>query len=476
MTTIADIVNVSIGLSAVPVSQVSYGVPILLVDTDDVPIDRRYSIVTRSSYTTDLTSGTDAYSWCQTLWSQTFNASEAYIGRWISAASASYAYCPDATSVASAYAALTNTGQVGVKEGAAAAVDINPDFTGDTTMAQVAASIEAALTGAVAAYTVSWDSVRGRMVFTSDNTGASADSVALVSPAAGTDLTGSAYLGSSVSVAGYDAEAPETALTTILAADNTPFIVCERGCSTAQQVTLSTGVNALDKVLYLVSNDPNAKDSADTTDTGYQIGPDGLSHQKTWILYTEHTTQNPDSAGIGRVNAQVDKEGAVSLAFNDFTGVSQSGLDGDGTTTIPLTPTERAALEAKGYDYLVNPAGVVHARYGLAAGGNEMRVMIGKSYMAAKMSEDIYGFMIANDVITFSDPDIQAIKGINTKWADEMADRGLLDADSFVYNYPEASDFTSAQKASHTMTLSDVFSADVLSAVNDIVMTLAFTI
>ena len=471
---VSEIVNVSIGLSAVPASQTSYGVPLLLVDHADIPIDRRYTIVTRSSYTTTLTAATDAYTWCQSLWGQNYTASQAYIGRWISTASASYCYCPSATSVASVYAALTSTAQVGVKEGSSAAVEITPDFTGDTTMPHVAASITAAMSGDVAAYVVTWDSVLSRFDVTSDNTGASADSVSLVTPAAGIDLTGALYMGSSVSVAGYDAETPGAAAAAVFELDNTPFIVCERGCSTAEQVTLSTSINALDKVLYMVTNDANTKDSGDTTDSAYQIKQ--LSHQKTWMVYTEHTTQNPDAAVIGEVNARADSEGEISLAFNGLIGVSESGLDGDGTTVVPLTPTERSALEGKGCDYLISPAGITHARNGLAVGGNEMRVMIGKSYLGAKMTEDVYAYLLQNTVVTFSDPDIQAIKGINSKWAEVMADRGLLDANSFVYNYPAASAFTSTQKASHTMTLSNVFDADVLSSVNDMVITMAFTI
>ena len=471
---ITEIVNVSVGLSAVPPSQVSYGVPLLLVDSTDIPIDRRYVVETRSSYADELTEDSDAYNWCVALWSQNYNPSEAYIGRWISAATASYCYCPSATSVAATYAALAATAKVGIKEGAAAAVDISPDFSGDTTMADVAASLEAAMTGAVAGYTVSWDSVRSRMVFTSDNTGASADAVTLETPATGVDLTGTAYLGAEVSVAGYDAETLGAAASAVFELDNTPFIVCERGADTAQQVALSTSINALDKVLYLVTNDANTKSAGSTTDAAYQIK--ALSHQKTWMVYTEHTTQSPDAAIIGEVNARADSEGAISLAFNGLSGISESGLDGDGVTVKPLSPTERAALEAKGCDYLISPAGIVHARNGLAVGGNEMRVMIGKSYFAAKVTEDVYTYMLQNEVVTFSDPDIQAIKGINTKWAEVMADRGLLDANTFVFDYPAASEFTSAQKASHTMTISDVFNADVLSAVNDFVFTMAFTI
>ncbi|MCP4550414.1 MAG: hypothetical protein GY835_28480, partial [bacterium] len=61
MTTIPDIVNASVSLSAVGASQAKFSVPILLVDDSNIPVDRRYRTVTKSSYTTTLTAATDAY-------------------------------------------------------------------------------------------------------------------------------------------------------------------------------------------------------------------------------------------------------------------------------------------------------------------------------------------------------------------------------------------------------------------------------
>ncbi len=476
MTVITDIVPVTIGLSEVPSQQVSYSVPLLLVDDANVPVDQRYKIVTRSSYTTELTAATDAYNWCAAYWGQTSaSGTSVYIGKWVSAASESYCYCPSVTTVASVWAALAATAQVAVKEGAAANVECAPDFTGDLTMADVAASIEASFSGAVAAYTCTYDETLGRITVTSDNTGVAADGVTLETPVAGVDLTGPLYLGTEVSVAGVDAESPATAMTTILALDNTPFIIAESGCSTAQQVLLSTGVNSVDKYLVLNSSDPNAYDSGDTTDVGYLL--EALNHQKTHICFTMWDTQFPDACAAGEVLAQLNKEGAISLDLNGLSGVYQSGKHGDGTTIIPLTATQMAALDTKGYDYLIDPSGdVVHLRHGLSVGGNEARVMIGKSFHATQISFDVYVYLLQQDVVTFSDKDVQAIKGIETRWTNEMGARGLLDLNTVTRDYPAASEFTSAQKASHTMTLSDVMNCDVLSSANDIAISLNYII
>jgi hypothetical protein len=468
---INEIVPVTIGLSASPASQARFSTPILMVDHADIPVDKRYRTVTRSSYATALTASTDHLSWCTTLWSQNYNPSIAYIGRWVSSATPAYMVFPDAVATAATYAALTSTGQIKIVEGVSNE-DINPDFTGDTSMTDVCASIETALgLGTLtASYTCSLDAY-DRVVIYSDNTGSAADAVSAATPAAGTDLTGSAYLGAEFSVAGLDAETLGESLAAIFAKDNTPFIVCERGAVLAEKVAFSTSVNAMDKILLLVTNDTDCKDSSSTTDMAYLI--EALGHQKTHITYTEHSTQNPDAAICGEIFPR--KEATTNLALTPLTGLSESGLDVDGTTVIPLTSDEISALEDKGTDFLVNPAGYVHLTNGLAAGGNEIRIMVGKAFMAAKISEDIYAYLLANDVVTFSDEDINAIKSRIVYWAEEMVDRKVLEA-GYEITMPAASDFTAAMKATHQMDLDDLADMPAQIAVNKVDITLTWNV
>jgi hypothetical protein len=190
-------------------------------------------------------------------------------------------------------------------------------------------------------------------------------------------------------------------------------------------------------------------------------------------MYTEHSTQHPDAAICGEIMPRT--EATTSFAFTPLTGLSESGLHADGTTVIPLTVSERTALEAKGYDYLVNPAGSVHFVNGLASGGNEMRIMIGKMFTEAKISEEIYGYMVANNVVTFSDADIQAIKSIIVYWLDVMVARKVLDA-NYTITMPAASDFTAATKATHIMDLDDITDADAQIAVNRVNATLSWSV
>ena len=475
-----EIVNTSVSLTAVPASQANFSVAILLVDHADVPIDRRYRTVTKSSYATTLTASTEQVGWCAALWSQNYNPAIAYIGRWVSAASSPYCVCVGFEDTIAIWA-LVSDGSLTVTTNAGADAITSCDFSSCTTLAQVAAVIDAKIVaGGNSGARCTVDSF-DRIIFTdAGETGASAYTVVLSGGGAGTDLYTSTYLNGADSFqqAGLDVETLGTALNAILAKDNTPFIVCQRGGSIAQVVAFSTAVNAMDKILLLACDDTDAKDSSSTTDYPYQI--EALSHQKTHITYTEHTTTNgaaanqyPDAAICGEIMPR--PEGSASFALNGFTGLSESGLDSDGTTVVALTSDERSALDAKGCDYLINPAGVVHLRNGLAAGGNEMRVRIGMAYLAAKVAESYYAYMLAQAVVTYSNEDITAMKSIVQFYTDILVDRKLLSED-YTITMPDQSSFTAAVKATHTMTLSNILDAPVMNSVNDVVATLAFTV
>lgn len=478
---ISDLWGVTTALSQTPASTASFGVSALLVDHADVPLYANgggYIITTRSTYTTDLTAATEQVNWCAALWGQTYNPATAYICRWAKSATASECYMPDATQVASVYAALAATAKVKVYEGTASE-DISPDFTGDTTMADVAASINTALgLGTLtASYTCQIDS-QDNIVITSDNTGASAAAISIATPSSGVDLTGAAYLGSSVAIAGLDAEAAGTAMARVLAQTDVPY-AWHLGStpSVAQATAFSTAVNALNKFYFLRESDTTAKTSG-VADLSYAI--DALSHNRTYGIYTEHTTANgaaadqfPNAAVCGEILPR--SEGSTNYAMTPLSGLSESGLSGDGVTVLPLTATERGFLEGKSCDYLITPSTLTHCRNGLTYGGQEVRVMVARDYFNAHICEDIYAYTIAQNVIVFSDTDISAIRGIVEHWANILVDRKCLEP-GYTINMPLASSFTATQKATHTLPLSDIGTFSVSIAINDGTISMAWAV
>lgn len=473
MADVTDYGSLNIGVSATPPSQSSFGVSMLMVDTEDVAIDKRYRITTKGSYATDLTADSVAAGWCTTLWGQNYNPATAYIGRWVSAASSPYIVFPSANSTITDWQAVAALGSLKITDGTNDDEMLTMDFTTVTDLDDVCAVIQAAMQAIAAPNITGLDTatcevdVYGRIIIKNSTTGAAAAGISTTT-SAGTDIAVSTLLGAGeFSQDGLDVESIATAANAVLALDNTPFVLCERGGSIAQKIAFATTTNALSKITLLNIFDTDAKDGSATTDVGYALNALGL--QKVHVAYTEWDTHYPDASLGGEVFPQT--EGTVNLALTPLSAVSESGKGADGTTVLPLTAGERAALKAKGYDFLVRPATLTHFDNGLAAGGYEIRVMFAKMFTEAKTSEDIYGYLIANKVVTFSDEDIAAIKSIVIVRLDQMVERKVLEA-GYEITMPLASSFTATEKATHVMTLADISDDETQRAVNSIQVSL----
>jgi hypothetical protein len=352
------------------------------------------------------------------------------------------------------------------------------DFTGDTTLANVMDTIDTKLVaGGVSGARAGVDGIGRPYIYDPVATGSTATTLTVAGGGGGTDLYLAAWLdgANGWKTNGYDIEAQETAMARCLALTDVPYVWHERGGSVAQVTALSTAVNALNKILHVRESDLTAK-TATTNDVSYAIN--ALSHARTYGCYTEHTVangaaldQNPDAAFSGEILPRA--EGSTSYANMALANVSESGLDNNGTTVIPLTDGERGFLEGKSCDYLIRPSTITHARNGLSYGGQEMRVMVGRDWYNYWIMFDIYSYMLDRQVVTFSDQDLAAIKAIVKYYADIMVTRKVLEAD-YTINMPLASSFTASAKATHTLTLSELLTADVQIAINDGVITMSW--
>lgn len=90
------------------------------------------------------------------------------------------------------WAALTNTGKFSVTVDGTTLTDVNPDFTGDTSMANVAASIGVALNAGLAGTTCTWST--DHFVITSPTTGGTSSITYLSAPGSGTDLSSNSWM------------------------------------------------------------------------------------------------------------------------------------------------------------------------------------------------------------------------------------------------------------------------------------------
>lgn len=469
---VTELIDYSIALSSVPAQSAGFSVPLLLVDAPEVPIDVRYRIVTRSDYATVLDTTTTAAAWAAVLWGQNRNPASAYIGRWASAATSSQFVCGSPGSTIANWTAVT-AGDFGLSIGGTpTALVTTGSFAAATSLADVAAIIETAVQaegGDYAACTVEVDALN-RIVLSNSTTGASSAAIAFTAPTggAGTDISTANFLNLSsgaFAVAGIDAEDPDDAMAAILALDDTPFVIHEIGASIAQQQSLAIACAAYKKFYLVNVRDADAKNSVATTDIGYLLS--NASNNNAHLSYTEHTANYPAAAINGEIFTLPEGTGQVSN--HPIFQTNESGLGLDGTSVIPLTATERTALEAKGYDYLIKPSNSVHLRTGLTPGGVEVRHRVGYYWAEKRTAEEIYAYFLANNVTVYSDTHIQAIGAIIAKYLDILVERECID--TYTLDLPSAADISLIEKATHTLTLSEVAAIISAYAINDAVIT-----
>jgi len=350
------------------------------------------------------------------------------------------------------------------------------DFDEDSTMAEVASTIQAAIRTAgsgipaLANAIVDFDPL-GRMYIESAITGEAAATYTVISPDSGTDLTGENFFNiasRAFAVDGMDAEDPDDALAAILEKTNVPYEIHEIGASATQQVALGVTCAVYKKLLMLNLRLPAVKDSASTTDAAYLL--DAANNSYAYGIYTEHAAQYPTAAVNGGILPR--PEGSASMANNALQLVYESGLDDDGITPIALTPGERTALNDKNCDYLVAPNGPVICERGLTFAGIEVKHRVGYNWAEVRSAEEIYAYLLANEV-TYNDVDIQAICGILYHYIDILVKRKCVA--SYEINVPSAADISLIVQATHTLSLLEIASAISAYAVNDVVMTATAT-
>lgn len=471
---VTELIDYSIALSSVPAQSAGFSVPLLLVDAPEVPIDKRYRIVTRSDYATVLDTTATAAAWAAVLWGQNRNPASAYIGRWVSAASSPYFVMTDYNTVVADYTGVT-VGDFAITDGTTTEQFATGTMAGVTSIADIATVIEtevqtsSSFAADLSAATVTVDAL-GRLVLTSADTGASATTYSIIAPSggSGTDITTSGFLNiasRAFVVAGLDAEDPDDAMAAILAEDDTPYVIHEIGASIAQQQALAIACASYKKFYLINVRDEDAKDSSATTDIAYILS--NLSNNNAHGSYTEHTGDYPSAAINGEIFTLSEGRGQVSN--NPIFQTNQSGLGADGTSVIPLTATERTALEAKSCDYLIKPSNSVHLRKGLTFGGVEVRHRVGYHWAEKRTAEAIYAYLLGNQVTVYSDTHIQAIGSIVAYYLDILVERECID--TYTLNLPSAADITLIEKATHILEMSDVAAIISAYAINDVVMT-----
>jgi len=157
--------------------------------------------------------------------------------------------------------------------------------------------------------------------------------------------------------------------------------------------------------------------------------------------------------------------------------VQQSGKSG--STAIPLTSTERTNLAAKNYNWIEKIGDNIYLYDGITSGGEELRIMLARDWFVARIEEGIFAIQLNQPIMAFDNSTLALVEGVIRQYGTEAIARKIgvdTAARPFTVTMPDADDFTTAERLSHTMTLDDVFVLYLNSSVNDYAITGTWTI
>lgn len=469
MAAIVDHIDFQTILQTAVAPRQTFGVQLLLVDDAQIPVDLRLRYTTPTAWDEDFTVASVPYEYAKVFFGQALKADTLMFGRWVSAASNPLFVCgPGYEKNYATWAAVTD-GEFAVTDGTNTD-DVGPcNFTGVTELSQILPILNAAL-AAVGTPTVTGlntfvfelDSV-GRLVLRSSQSGSSAATISITthSVGTGTDLS-AAFMDASngSSVAGLDAETPEAALQAISAIDDSYYNIHIAGASDTEQEDLAVYVETKEKLLDVVTSDPNAINPASVDDLPYNMK--ALNLKRTLCIYTEHTDEYPNAAGAGRFLPE--KEGTFQFEWQDLALISDSGL------TTPLSASARQALFDKNCTHVERISPITMLYNGLTSGGIEKRIMLGRDWFVARNREDIFTFQVNAKLAAFDNITLTAIEEIIRANGNEAIDRRIL-VDTperpFVVTLPDADDIDAAERATHELVVFDAFSGYLNVAIHD---------
>ncbi len=475
MTEISEHVDFQVILQTAVAPRASFGIELHLLDTDEVPIDIRFRYTTEENVDDDFTIGSGPHNFAAVFFGQKRVPDKLMVGRWAKAATNPLFVCGSAYEKDYLVWKAITTGSFKVVDSALPTPAEDSvtavDFSAITSLADVptilAAKIQAIsspnITG-LDTSTFEFDAL-GRLELKMSTSGDAAKSVHILPAASGVDL--SAVLMDAPNgkiIAGIDAETPQDALAAISDIDDSYYNVSVGSAmSDAEQLAFAAYINTKSKQADLHITDPDAYDPASTADVPYQLAALG-NKRVTCIHHITDTTQYPLAATAGVLLPA--QEGTTNWAFETLTGITAS----NNSLGNPLTAGQKLALHDKKCCY-INVVGSSSYLYdGITSGGEEKRIMLGRDWFVARCAEAIFTDQLNNPLMAFDNKTLALIASRIWTVANEAISRDILVNTverPFTVTMPDADTITTAERATHKLTVYNVFSGYINSAIND---------
>lgn len=319
---------------------------------------------------------------------------------------------------------LISDGTFNITIDGATAEDITAlDFSSDTTLPLVAATIQTGLqaiaSGGFTAATCEYSN--GRFIITSGTTGASSSVSAASAVGSGTDITSLIDMAAGVATLteGFAAEAdPVDAIAPIVDKSNAWYGLAVDNTLTPTQVqAVAADIEARVKVFCHSSQDATILDAATTTDIASLLKTSG--YRRTFSFYHPDPTMYPHVSAFARAFT-VDFGGTdttITLKFKQLPGVS--------VTT--LTTTQKLATEGKNCNVYTSVGSVSIVAEGVMASGVFFDEVHGVDWLTDAIENNVFGYLYTRTTkVPLTDKGGASLEQQVIRALDEGVNNGLL--------------------------------------------------
>ena len=346
---VSDIVNVNLNLSPTAAASLNFGATLIVGPSTVIDVVQRmrtYSSI--GGVASDFGLTAPEYFAAADFFAQVPQPPSVMIGRWASTATSAIQYgqaLNTAQQSLSRFTTVTN-GSLSFQVDGAAKTLTGVNLSSAANLPGVAGLIQAAGTG----FSVIWDAVNGRFVWSSNTVGVNSSVSLSTAPGAGVDLgmlTGISQASTGLNVPGMAAETP-TAAIQAMATGSYPYFyetIWAAPLSVVNASAMATYIEAASppKILGITTGDPNVLLSTSTADVAYTLSQAGF--KRTMLQYS---SQDPYSVAslIGRI---------ATVNFNGQNTTITAKFESEpGVVAETLTETQAAALNAKNCNVFVN--------------------------------------------------------------------------------------------------------------------------
>lgn len=363
-------------------------------------LERYRTYATLAAVATDFGTNTAEYLAAQKWFSQSPQPTSVIIGRWFQSAASGGLRCGTLSTAAqllSAWTAITNGSFSIAKDGAAAVNVTGLNFAAATTMAGVAAIIQAG-TGMPAGVTVAWNATYARFEFASTTAGPTSAISYLGTGGGGTDISDDLkgrLVDGAYTYAGAAAETAVSALTTIDGAVGQLFygvtvlgVVPDNSTGTTALLAVAAYLEGASTkhMLAITTQESGALVAATTTDIAYQLAQ--LAYKRTLVQYSSSSPYAAISALARILTVNYETDGAaITLKFKQEPGVSPEYL----------TASQADALRDKKCNVFVayeNQTSILQE--GVTSSGYFVDVITGTDWLAITIQRDVYNLLYAS--------------------------------------------------------------------------------